>query len=108
MSLITDEQVVARLNSLGVPLEYIFVLPIESQNRGLIGFWHQEIGFRYLIIENDKVADACYTYLQNRGARRFNTNEELEQAIATEKWPGWDTCADAVRGRQVRDSAQVI
>jgi hypothetical protein len=108
MSLITDEQVVARLNSLGVPLEYIFVLPIESQKRGLIGFWHQEIGFRYLIIENDEVANACYTYLLNRGARLFNTDEELRQALATEKWPGWDTCADAVRDCQNRDSAQVV
>jgi hypothetical protein len=108
MSLITDEQVAACLESLGVPSEYIFLLPVPSESRGLIGFWHPEVGFRYLILENDDLAKACYAYLLNRGARRFFTNDELRHAIATEKWLGWDTCADAVRDRQVRDSAQVL
>ena len=109
MSLITDGQIADRLNSLGVPSEYFFLFPVEgSEIGGLIGFWHPEIGFRYLILENPDLAKACYTYLLNNGARRFSTEEELSQAMATEKWLGWDTCADAVRDRQISDSAQSI
>ena len=97
MSPVTDDQVVSRLDSLGVSPENLFIFPSESEIGGLIGFWHPEIGFRYLILENDDLAKKCYTYLLNRGARRFDTEAELNQAIVTEKWPGWDTCDDAVR-----------
>ena len=99
MSPTTDEEAAAQLSIPGVPPEYVFVLPVNSETGGLIGFWHPEIGFRYLIIENDAMARACYRYLLKRGARGFNTEEELRRAIASEKWPGWDTCADAVRDR---------
>lgn len=104
MAYITDQKVEAELGSFGIPFENFFLFPVESESRGLIGFWHQAIGFRYLILEDPELAKACYKYLETRGARRFNTNEELSQAIATEKWPGWDTCADAVRDFDVQGS----
>lgn len=96
---------VTRLGSLGVPPENIFLLPTESKSEGPIGFWHPDVGFRYLILESDELAKACYTYLLNRGARRFDTDEELYRAAAVEKWPGWDTCDDAVRARRLSGSA---
>jgi hypothetical protein len=109
MSLVTDEQVVAQLDSLGVPSEYFFLFPVEGSGiGGLIGSWHPEIGFRYLILENDELAKASYAYLMRRGARQFLTTEELNQAISSEKWLGWDTCADAIRERQVIDSTPVL
>ena len=101
MSPVTDEQVVAQLGFFGLPLENFFVFPGESGIGGLIGLSHPAIGFRYLILEDDELAKACYAYLLNRGARQFNTEKELNQAIATEKWPGWDTCDDAARARHL-------
>jgi hypothetical protein len=52
MSLVTDEQVVAQLDSLGVPSEYFFLFPVEGSGiGGLIGSWHPEIGFRCFLID---------------------------------------------------------
>ena len=77
MASITEEQVVACIDSFGLPPENMFFFPVESEAEGLIGLWYPESGFRYLIIENDELAKACYTYLLNRGARKFRTTEEL-------------------------------
>lgn len=101
MSPVNDEQVVAYLDSLGVPPENIFLLGVDSQSGGLIGFWHPEVGFRYLITENDQLAEACKAYLLNRGARRFATGGEAYQTANAEKWPGWDTGSNAVRARRL-------
>ncbi len=105
MSLVPDEQVVARLGSVGVPPENFFVLPGDSEGEGLIAFWHPEVGVRFLIIENDALAKACYEYLLVRGARRFTSGDEIGQAAAAEKWPGWDTCDEAVRASRFSGKA---
>jgi hypothetical protein len=100
MSPVTDEQVVARLGSLGVSPEHVFVVPGDAEGEGLIAFWHPEVGARFLILENDALAKACYEYLLRRGARRFTSGDEIGQTAAAEKWPGWDTCDEAVRARR--------
>ena len=112
MSAISDDQVRTELSSLGIPLKYFFTegspTPGETEGVGLIAFWHPEIGVRYLILEKDNLAHACYRYLLKHGARRFGSGNEIWQTAIAEKWPGWDTCADAVRHRQVIDSAQML
>jgi len=55
MSRVTDEQVVAQLGSFELLLENFFVF-LVSLKLGLIGFWHPEIGFRYLLLEDDELA----------------------------------------------------
>src|ERR1700721_2822973 len=108
MSAVADDQVRAELSSIGIPLDNFFTIPSDSEERGLIAFWHPEVGVRYLILEKDNLANACYRYLLKHGARRFSSGNEIGQTAVAEKWPGWDTCADAVRDRQVRDSTQAI
>lgn len=104
MSSLTDEQVMARLASLGLPLEYMSVLPGASEREGLIGLWYPDIGFRFLILEDEAVAKACYTYLLKHGARRFESYQRLLETAAKEKWPGWDTCEPSLQVRYPSDS----
>src|SRR4051794_35764278 len=103
MSAVTAEEVMARLDSLGLPRENMLLLSGDAGQEGLIAFWHPEFGARFLIIENDALAGACYAYLLNRGARRFASGGELVQAAAAEKWPGWDTCEPSLRALQTSD-----
>src|SRR5689334_10389798 len=97
MSLVADEVVETRLNSLGVPRENLFLLLPDGDAEGMIVLWHPEIGARFVIIEKDELARACYSYLREHGARGFASCQQLLEAAAAEKWPGWDTCADALR-----------
>ncbi|MFO0852427.1 MAG: hypothetical protein U0871_28280 [Gemmataceae bacterium] len=100
MSLVTDEQVVTRLGSIGVPPESLFVVNGDSEGEGLIAFWHPEVGVRFLILENDALAKACYEYLLRQGVRQFTSGDEIGQTAAAERWPGWDTCDEAIRARR--------
>jgi len=101
MSSVTDEQVLARFTSLGVSLDHVFMVPsVDAEDEGLIAFWHPEVGVRFLILENDTLAEACYAFLRRRGARRFASGDDILQTAGVEKWPGWDSCDDAVRARQ--------
>ncbi len=88
----THAQILARLGSLGVPLENMFLLPSESGDEGLIALWYPEIGLRLLILENESLAKACYKHLLDRGNRIFDSCEQLRRTAAKERWPGWDTC----------------
>jgi hypothetical protein len=96
----SNEQVIAQFASIGVPIEKFFVVG-DDPDESLIAYWHPEVGARYLSIEKDEIASACYHYLVHRGARRFASGDEIWQAAAAEKWPGWDTCADAERARSL-------
>jgi hypothetical protein len=87
----THEQALMRLESLGIPLDDMSLLGGDSEGEGLIAFWHPEIGFRFLILENEALAKACYKYLLERGNRLFHSSEQLLQSATREKWPGWDT-----------------
>ena len=91
MSPIPDEQLIEKLCSMGVPIENFFVVTNDPQVRGLIAFWHPEVGARFLILEKEVLATACYEYLLKRGARRFNSGDEIFQTADAEKWPGWNT-----------------
>ena len=115
MAIISDEQVVEKLASIGASLENFFLFPIErlpwdgDEEPAVIGFWIPEIGFRYLILEKDDLARAAKQYLKKRGARVFAPEEDVWEVAFREKWPGWDTCADVVRDRErarERESAQ--
>jgi hypothetical protein len=105
MSSVTDEQVAAELESLDLPLENMFLLPAESVGWGLIALWYPEFGLRILILEKAEVAKACYEYLLQRGARQFDSMEQILQAAATEKWPGWDTCEPYLKLRDQAESS---
>jgi hypothetical protein len=107
MSAISDAQVKTELGSIGIPLDNFFTIPGESEDRGLIAFWYPEIGVRYLILEDNAVAQACYRYLQMRGVRRFLSGDDIVQSSNSEKWPGWDTCSDAIRDRRIGIDARV-
>jgi hypothetical protein len=100
MSLVADEKVVTRLNSLGVPTENLFLLPGDGDAEGSIVLWHPEIGARFVVIENDELARACYAYLLGHGARRFASCQQFLEAAAAEKWPGWNTCEPALRSQK--------
>jgi hypothetical protein len=80
-----------------VPIENYFIVGGKGETDGSIVYWDPEIGMRWLIIEQGDIARACKRLLHIVGARRFTSTEELTQAPRLEKWPGWDTCADAVR-----------
>jgi len=99
MSSTIHEQAVAVLDSYGLPPENMFLLPGDSENEGLIVFWYPQIGMRFLILENDALATACYLHLREREARRFDSPEQILSAAAAEKWPGWDTCEPSLQHR---------
>jgi hypothetical protein len=100
VSSVAEEEVVGRLESFGVPRENLFLVHGDDESEGLIMLWHPEIGARYIIIERDSLAKACYAYLFQHGARRFASELQLLEAARTEQWPGWDTCEDLLRARK--------
>jgi hypothetical protein len=89
--MVTREQVEQRLHSLGLPIEYMFLITGKSGDNGIMVLWYPEVGARELVIESDELGVACYAYLLNHGARTFTSWEDFRQALATERWPGWDT-----------------
>lgn len=89
--MVTSEQVEQYFQSLGFPLDQLFLITRETENFGSIVIWHPEFGARGWLIENDEMAQACYGYLVDYGARTFSSWEEFRRAVATEKWPGWDS-----------------
>jgi hypothetical protein len=97
---VTNEQVLDRLESLGIPFDKMYLLPSDPEDEGLIAFWYPEIGLRFLILENELLAKACYRYLLERGNRAFNSSEQLLQTAAKERWPGWDTCEPFIQERR--------
>jgi hypothetical protein len=100
MSIVTREQLLERIAGLG-SLENVFLIADDNDTHGLPIIWYPEIGFRYLIIEKDDLAQAVYDYLREAGVRRFKSETELQEAQRSEKWQGWDTCEDYRRIKQV-------
>jgi hypothetical protein len=82
------------------PLQNVFLIAADNDPSGLPIIWYPEIGLRCLIIENDDLSQAVRDYLREAGVRRFNSTEELLEAQRSEKWEGWDTCADSRRAQQ--------
>jgi hypothetical protein len=70
----------------------MFLISVGSSDTGIIGLWYPMLdqSYRYLIIENTELAVACYNFLRRHGARQFNSEEEVLQAMQDERWPGWD------------------
>jgi hypothetical protein len=99
MSTVTREQLLEKIAGLG-PLENVFVIAEDDNDRGLPLIWYPEIGFRYLIIEKDDLAQAVHDYLRQARVRRFKSATEVSELCRTEKWAGWDTCADCQRMQQ--------
>ena len=110
----TPEQVLERVADLGVPLANVFLIAADNETEGIIAVWYPEIGIRCVVIEDDDLAHAVYRYLHEAGVRRFRSWTELQEAQMTEKWPGWNTCADWRRLQQTaeelakRDNASSI
>jgi len=103
MLTITREQVLERVAGLGVPLANVFLIADDDEPEGTIAIWYPEIGIRSLVIEKDGLARAVYRYFHEVGVRRFQSWKDLQEAQKTEKWPGWDTCADWRRVQQVAE-----
>ena len=99
MSTVTREQVLERIAGLG-PLRNVFLITEEDDTFGLPMIWYPEIGLRYLIIENDEMAQAVCQYLREVGVRRFRSEAELGEAQHSEKWEGWDSCEDYHRAHE--------
>jgi hypothetical protein len=103
MSIVTREQVLDRVAGLG-PLQNVFLLAEDDATFGLPIIWHAEIGLRYLIIENDDLAQAVYEYLRYEAkVRRFRSERQVSEAMYKEKWEGWDTCDDYRRMQKAMD-----
>jgi hypothetical protein len=60
-------------------------------------FWLPEIGFRYLIIEDDELSRASKDFLARRGARRFRDEAEMQSTAHSERWAGWEQHAPVAR-----------
>ena len=97
---VTQEQVLERVAGLG-PLENVFLLGKDDDTFGIPIIWYPDIGFRYLLIEIDDLAQGVYNYLREAGVRRFHSEMELQEAQRSEKWEGWDTCEDYQRVQRV-------
>jgi hypothetical protein len=102
MSSVTREQVLEQVARLG-PLHNVFLITKDKATFGLPIIWYPEIGFRYLIIENDDFARAVYVHLRDAGVRQFKSEEELLETQRSEKWEGWDTCDDYRRIQQAME-----
>jgi hypothetical protein len=102
MSALTREQVLQRIAGFG-PLENVFLITGDDDTHGLPMVWYPEIGLRYVIIEKDDLAKAVHDYLRQAGVRRFKSESEVSEALETEKWEGWDTCADYRRIKAVME-----
>lgn len=96
MSTLTREQVLECLTKY-VPLGNFFLLGEENEIGESIMYWHPQIGLRYLIIEKDDLGLAALRFLREVGVRRFKSELEVSEAMRSEKWEGWDTCADYIR-----------
>ena len=100
MSTVTREQVLERVAGLGT-LQNVFLIANDNDRFGLPIIWFPEIGLRNLIIENDDLAQAVYEYLRYEvKVRRFNSEQEVTEAMYKEKWKGWDMCDDYRRMQQ--------
>ena len=91
----SDIDVAEELGNYGVPLD-AYSLVGEAPHE-LPAFWLPEIGFRYLVIEDDELSRACADFLARRGARRFRDAAEMLSAACSERWPGWDSRSAADR-----------
>jgi hypothetical protein len=103
MSTVTHDQVMQRIEGLGVPLENVFLIAEDNETHGVIAVWYPEIGLRSIIIEKDDLYTACYNFLRESGVRRFKSWDELGEAQQHERWEGWDTCADWRRFQQAAE-----
>jgi hypothetical protein len=103
MATVTREQVLKRVAGFG-PLQNVFLVAEDNDTLGSPIVWYPEIGLRYLIIENDDLAQAVYEYLRFEAkVRRFQSERQVSEAIYEEKWEGWDTCEDYRRTRQAME-----
>jgi hypothetical protein len=100
MATVTREKVLERVAALG-PLQNVFLVAEDDETLGLPIIWYPEIGLRYLIIENDGLAQAVYQYLRYEAkVRRFKSEQQVSEAMYKEKWEGWDSCGDYRRMQQ--------
>jgi hypothetical protein len=100
MSAVSQEQLFETVAGLG-PLHNVFVVAEDNDTLGLPIIWYPEIGLRYLLIENDDLAQAVYDYLRDEAkVRRFKSEQEVLEALYREKWEGWNTCDDYRRTQQ--------
>jgi hypothetical protein len=103
MKTVTREQVLERVTGLG-PLQNVFVIAQDDDRLGLPIIWFPEIGLRYVLIENDELAQAVYEYLRYEAkVRRFRSERQVPEAMYKERWEGWDTCDDCRRAQQAGD-----
>jgi hypothetical protein len=103
MTTVTREQVLERVKALG-PLKNVFLVAENNDTFGLPMIWYPKVGLRYLIIENDDLAQAVYQYLRNEAkVRRFRSERQVSEAMYKEKWEGWDTCEDYRRMQQAME-----
>lgn len=96
MILPVTEQVLVEVAELG-PLENVVLIGKETDDWGMIVTWYPEIGWRLLINEQEGLSRAMYRYLREVGANRYDSWELMREDKATERMPGWDTCADYLR-----------
>jgi hypothetical protein len=100
MTTVTRERVLERVAELG-PLQNVFLVAGIDDTFALPMIWHPEIGLRYLVIEDDGLAQAVYEYLRYEAkVRRFESERQVSDAMYEERWQGWDTCADYRRMQQ--------
>jgi hypothetical protein len=103
MTTVNREQVLERVAGLG-PLQNVFLIAEDNDTFGLPMIWYPEIGLRYLVIENDGLAQAVYDYLRYEAkVRRFKSERQVSDAMYKEKWEGWNTCADYRRMQQAME-----
>src|SRR5262249_36215626 len=103
MTTVSREQVLERVEELG-PLENVFRVGEDDDTLGLPIVWYPEIGLRYVVIENDDLAEAVCEYLRYEAkVRRFRSERQVSEAMYREKWEGWNTCEDYRRVRQAME-----
>lgn len=102
----TQEQAEELFQSFQLPIEYFVLVGDPAGRYSLPAFWHPEIGLRTLIVEKDDLANAFEEFLLQQGVRQFATAREFSEAVESEKWPGWNTCSDAIRWAQIVEQNQ--
>jgi hypothetical protein len=108
MATVSREQVLERVAGFG-PLRNVSLVAEDNDTLGLPLVWYPEIGLRYLIIENDDLAQAVYEYLRFEAkVRRFRSERQVSAAIYKEKWEGWNTCEDYRRTRRAMEEPAEI
>lgn len=87
MDALSEESILEKIRSWGVPLEKMFL--VGSEDALLIGLWLDDIGFRFYLIENDDVATRCLNALKRLCARRCESPADVYEIARIENWPGY-------------------